>query len=165
MRPVVALAFVVALAACSPKAGKDAEAPPAPDATAATTVKPGQWRTTVTMLDMSAPGVPAAALAQMKSQPPSVTTDCTTSDDIREFTGKRAARDGQCTMSRMDAGGGRIDGESTCTVEGMTQTVKMSGTYGAERVEMDIDINAQTPAGAMSQKMHMVSERVGDCPA
>jgi Protein of unknown function (DUF3617) len=167
MRLFVCLAVAMALAACSPPAAKKDDAAVQPGsgmAAAADTVKPGQWRTTVTVLDFSAAGMPAAALAQMKAGAPMVTTECSTADDVKEFTSKAANRDSNCSVSRMDTGGGRIDGETTCTVEGMTQTVKMSGTYGAERVDMTMDLNMQTPAGLMSQKMQMVSERIGDCP-
>lgn len=167
MRLMFAVAIAAALVACSPKAEKTEETtvePGAGMAAAASTVKPGQWRTTVSIVDVSAAGMPAAVLSQMKASGPIVTTDCSTSDDVKDFTTKRAAKDSNCTVSRMDTGGGRIDGETSCTVDGMTQTVKMSGTYGAERVDMTMDMNMQTPAGPMSQKMQMVSERIGDCP-
>lgn len=160
---IAALALAAALAACSPKAEKAPEAPSAP-AAAATTVKPGQWRTTVTILDVSAAGMPAGAMAQMKARGPMVTTTCTTSDDLKEFTQKGATQNSACTITRMETGGGRIDGETTCTADGMTQTVKMTGTHAPDRVDMTMDMSMQTPAGPMTQKMQMLSERIGDCP-
>jgi hypothetical protein len=168
MRLVLPIAVAAALlaASCSPPAQKKDETPAAaPGASPAATLKPGEWRTTLTMVDMSMAGVPASAIAQMKSRPPFTVNDCSTAEDIKEFAGKRATQDSNCTVNRMDSSGGRISGESTCTHEGITQTVKMTGTYGPERVEMDVEVNAQTQAGPMSQKMHMVSERIGDCPA
>jgi hypothetical protein len=165
----LALTLGVALAACSPPAAKKEDggtgAAPAP---AASTVKPGQWRTTLTFTDMTAPGLPAAVVAKMKADPV-VDVSCNTSEDVADFANKSLADDEDagknCTVNRMNNAGGRIDGESSCTMPGgTTMTMRMAGTYSADRVDMTMDMNGQTPAGPMSQKMQMVAERLGDCP-
>jgi len=146
------VALVAALAACSPPAEKTSEK-------AAANVKPkaGQWRTTVTMLDL-----PAEALALMKT--PTITTGCMTSDAANLLTGMGAQHGDTCTVIRAETGGGRIDEEISCVADGVTQSMKMTGAFGAERVEMIMDVSTQTPDGPRTHKTLMLSERIGDCP-
>jgi Protein of unknown function (DUF3617) len=166
-------ASACALAACSPPASQNntgnggAGAPtPPPAASVASALQPGQYRTTVTIVSMDMPGMPANMVQQMRARP-NVTEDCMTSDDVAELTRKSLVNEdsGQhCTENNVSAANGHIEGTATCSgPEGGSFTMHMNGNYAANHVEMDMDMSGQTPMGPMTQRMHMVSERIGVC--
>jgi hypothetical protein len=154
-----------ALLACSPPASQAPEQNNAP--LGANQMQPGQYRTTVTMLDMSMPGVPAAAMAQMQSRP--VTTEyCVEASDIADMAAynmNNPESGMSCTNVRTNSVGGHIDNEVTCTGPMGTMNTHMIGTYTPTRVEMETTSTTQMPQGAMTQRAQIVTERIGDCPA
>lgn len=164
MRLTLAAAALIALAACSPKAA-DNEATPAPSAAVSgPQMKPGEWRTTVTMREIKMAGMPSGAM----NLEPVVATDCVTSGELDGFL-KRSAMDedatgANCTINEMKAEGGRFAGRSECTdPDGATRTMQMAGSYGETRVDLTMDMAGQSPRGPMTAKMHMLAERIGDC--
>lgn len=172
MRIVTAsLLALIALAACSPAANKKGDEPaaaPPPAAKAAAMMSPGQWRTTVTITAMSIPGVPPEAAAGMKTRP-FTSEECVTSDDLSAYLDKRSATNPDdprnCTARSSDYSNGRIATESVCTdASGQASTVKMTGTYGPERVDMTVNVDGDGARGPQSQTMSMTSERIGACP-
>ncbi len=164
---VLPAVFGLALAACSPPATTGDGAPQAP-AAAASGVQPGQWRSQMTMLEINSPMIPEAARQQMMAQPITM-EECSTSSDVAELTRGNLVESedgGSCSENVMNASGGRIEGHATCTgADGMTRTMQMTGTYAPTHVTMDVTMTMQTPQGPMSQRMQMVSDRIGDCPA
>lgn len=117
------------------------------------------------MLEMNIPGVPAQGI----NMAPTTTADCVTSSDISEFT-QGSMVDGNsgetCTQNSMNTGGGRIQGESSCTGPNGTRTMQISGTYSANRVDMEITSTTDMPgAGVGTMRMSMASERIGECAA
>ncbi|MDX2276426.1 MAG: DUF3617 family protein [Hyphomonadaceae bacterium] len=173
MRAVLLAGLVAAvLAACSPPAsqtpGESADNSAAGGAPAgANQMQPGQYRTTVTILDMTMPGVPAAAMAQMHAQP--FTTEyCVDATDVSDMS-MRNMNDSEsgmtCTAVRTNSSGGRIDNEATCTGPMGTMTMQMTGTYSPTRVDIETNSTTQMQQGTMTQRSRMVSERIGDCPA
>jgi len=63
-------------------------------------------------------------------------------------------------------GGGKIDIQMACDREGSTMKMNMTGTYTPTSYAMDM---ASTASGGaqegMSMKMHVDSNRVGECTA
>mgnify|MGYP001164584840 FL=1 len=167
-------AFACALAACSPPApqtgssGAPSTAPSAPGASVGAALQPGQYRTTVTIVSMNMPGMPASAVQRMQARP-TVTEDCMTTDDVAELTRKSLVNEdsGQhCTENTITSANGRILGTATCNQrDGGTYTMQMNGTYGSNHVDMTMNMSGQTPMGPMTQQMHMVTDRIGECPA
>lgn len=173
IRTVLLAGLAAALiASCSPPAsqapGENADNAPAAGGPAGMgQMQPGQYRTTVTMLEMNMPGVPAAAMAQMQGQP--ITTEyCVTAGDVADVS-MRDIRNGQngmdCTDIRTNSSGGRIDNQATCTTPMGAMTMHMVGTYTTTRTEIETTSSTETPQGTMTQRSQMVSERIGDCPA
>ena len=168
MRIATLAAVLIALAACSPKAEKT-EAP-APEAAAPVNagakMKPGEWRTTAKIVEMTMGGV-AAPPGALRSN---VGTECVTSDDFDDFVNRRSmderATGADCRFNDLKVAGGRFEGRSECTDPAMggTRTMEMKGVYGETSVTMDMTMTGQSPRGAMSMKMNIVSERIGDCP-
>ena len=168
------LASACLFAACSPPAQNTSVSPsantpnaPVPGAaSAAGSLQPGQYRTTVTIVSMNMPGMPAGMAEKMRAQP-TVTEDCVTSEDVAEMTRKSMVNEepGQtCTENHITSANGVIDGSATCTRrEGGAYTMAMHGAYSANHVEMNMTMSGQTPMGQMSQQMHMVTERIGEC--
>lgn len=168
MRKFAGLAIAAMLVACAPpaaekKADAGASSPAAPAELVGTKMAPGEWRTTVTMLEMTAPGLPPGAAARM-AQRPIESTECVTAEDIDKFIGKRSTdEDSHCSFTDIRASGGHIEGTGSCTGEGGARTMTMSGDYGPSRVDVNMTVTGDMPAGPMSAKMHMLSERTGDC--
>jgi hypothetical protein len=129
-------------------------------------MQPGQYRTTVTMLEMTMPGIDSTSI----NMAPTTTEECVTTSDINEFTqgGMVDADSGEtCTQNTMNSSGGRIQGEVSCTGENGERTMQIDGSYTANHVEMEITSTSAMPGGAgqMTQRMRMVTDRVGECPA
>jgi len=169
----VLFASVCLMAACSPPAPPQNAngAPPAAGGSSqvnpvGTALQPGQYRTTVTIMSMDMPGMPAGMAEKMRARP-NVSEDCVTSDDVAELTRKSLVNEdsGQhCTENSITSANGRIDGTATCNNgDGGSYTMQMHGTYGSNRVEMNMTMSGQTPMGPMQQQMHMVTERIGEC--
>lgn len=158
-------------AACSPPAPAPAPADtsansPAAGGTIAGSIQPGQYRTTVTVLDMNIPGIKTSTI----NMAPTTTEDCVTSSDVSEFTrgGLVDADEGEtCTQNSMNSTGGHIEGSATCQGENGPRTMHISGAYTSNHVEMDVTASSQMPGGGgeMTQRMRIVTDRIGECAA
>jgi hypothetical protein len=63
-------------------------------------------------------------------------------------------------------GGGKIDIQMVCSREGQTQTMNMKGTYTPTTYSMDMASQGSAGGqGTMSMKMHVDSQRIGECSA
>jgi hypothetical protein len=61
-------------------------------------------------------------------------------------------------------GGGKIDAQLVCSEEGSTQTTNLSGTYTSTSYSMDVSSSGTGgDRDGMSMKMHVDSQRVGEC--
>lgn len=161
----IAATLACILAACSPPAQQQAENGASAPAAAGGGIQPGLYRTTVTMLEMNIPGVQSSNI----NMAPTTSEECVTSSDIAEFTqGNMVDADSgeTCTQSSMNTGGGRIQGEASCTGPNGTRTMQLAGAYSSNRVDMEISSTQDMPgAGATTMRMSIASERIGDCPA
>lgn len=164
IRTLAITALACALAACSPPA--EAPSSEAGGGAMANSIQPGQYRTTVTMLEMTIPGVKSSTI----NMDPVTTDDCVTSADVADFTSGNMANEDSgetCTQNSMSTSGGIIQGEATCTGEYGTRTMQMSGTYTSNHVDMEIASTSDMPGGGgqMTQRMRIVTDRLGACPA
>jgi hypothetical protein len=166
-RTLAIIGLACALAACSPPAqapSSDAGGGGAGAGAMADSIQPGQYRTTVTMLEMNIPGVNSSTI----NMDPTTTEDCVTSSDVADFTrGSLVDADSgeSCTQNNMSTGGGHIQGQATCTGEYGSRTMQINGTYTADHVEMEMNSTATMPNGQMTQRMRIVTDRIGECPA
>lgn len=159
-RMILAAGMACLLAACSPPAQQG----PA-SASAARGIQPGQYRSTVTMLEMNLPGIESQGV----DTTPTVSENCVTSSDIVNFAEGSTAggNSGEtCAQNSMTVADGRIHGETSCTGPNGTRTLQIDGTYSPTRIDMEISSNTDMPGvGASTMRMRMASERIGDCPA
>ncbi len=166
-RVMAAAALAAVLAACSPpaqqaSAPQSAEQAQASVAAVNAAMETGQWRTTITVTEANIPGVPANIASQMMGQPITV-EECRTTADAQEMAQDWAQDEPGCATGTFRFNGNQFEGEQTCTSDGATTTVRYTGTLTPTRMEGVSEVNAQTPAGAMTQRATIVSERIGPC--
>lgn len=175
-RSTILAGVAIMLAACSPPAAStrananQSGGASTPTATAAGVggILPGQYRTTVTILAMSIPGVSASQIQAMQAQPMS-DEDCVTTSDINELAKKSLidADEGEsCSDNHMNAANGHIEGAATCTsADGDTHNMQVTGSYTSTHVEMDVTMTGQNAHGPISEHIRMATDRIGECPA
>jgi hypothetical protein len=161
------IAMALGLAACSPPAAKppaSADKPAAAAPVFVDKIEPGEWRTTITISDFNAPGLPPALAKQMAASAPTVVTDCVTTADVAEFGKKTASQDETCTRNDVTFLRGRIAGQMVCASEGHSMTSTYAGSYTATRMDMVASVETDTGgSGKMTSKVTIVSERLGAC--
>lgn len=178
---VCVLAFVIALSACNKGPKVDLHNATGNEVAQAvkqsgvmsgdTMVEPGLWQSKVTIQEMNIPGLPAEYAAKMKQtmaeRSQETSKHCLTQADVKkpkaDFFG---SQDKSCKYQHFSMGGGKIDIQMACDREGSTMKMNMTGTYTPTSYAMDM---ASTASGGaqegMSMKMHVASNRVGECTA
>lgn len=123
-------------------------------------LQPGQWRTVETVLEMTNPLLSQEMIAQRKAKPSDVSY-CVRSESIQEMiVGKDAG--GRC-QGDIAIAGGKISASRTCTT-GLGKAIrKITGTYIATKVETERETQQDLPGGTMHSRLHVVSERIGEC--
>lgn len=176
MRTTIALLAVSALslAACG-KSSSDSSAPgssaePAKNATeVAFQFQPGQYKTTINIDKIDVPGVPAAALAQMKGMmgKPIEMNYCMSPEKAAMGTEamKENMAKGKCQFERFEARGGTVDSVMVCE-DGAAGSIRSSshGTYSPTGAKIKATGDVAGPDG---KKMHIeqtiTMERTGEC--
>ena len=138
-------------------------------------VRPGQWSTTVTIDEMTAPGMPPSVQAQMKQHAAvaHTTASCLSPAEARKPTAEMFnGGSNNCSYNRFVMGGGKLDMDMRCTATGESGTVNqqmtVTGTYDPDHYEMAMTSATDTGRGGMgpmAMKMHLTAKRLGDCPA
>lgn len=162
--PLTIVCLTCVLAGCSPQPAPSAGSNSVDGATFSSSIQPGLYRTTVTFLEFGVPGAGSDNL----NMAPETSENCVTSSDISQFVGDSQVsfNPGEtCTQNRMSSDRGRIEIEETCAREAGVSTLRISGTYTNNHIDMEIASTGETPDGRMTQRMRMVSDRVGECPA
>jgi Protein of unknown function (DUF3617) len=175
---ILPIAALLVLGACSSSEdAADAGGSEAEEMAAAAedgpTPQAGQYRTTMELLEISVPDAPpemAQALQQGFGQgAQEANTYCVTPEQAAQSTSREEVlknlADSNCTVDRYDQSGGRIDAALTCAGDGMMSgEVLLTGTMTETGSDMEMSFKMQVPqAGEATMRMHMVSERIGDC--
>ena len=140
--------------------------------------RPGQYRTSVELIEFSVPGLPAGQAEQLKSMMGNASaqgsTYCLTEQEagkgfeesIRKMT--EGSGEMKCEFGRFAVDGDEIDAALTCKgPQGVTADITLAGNAGAESSSMQMKMvqkAAMLPGGEMRMQMKMDSARVGDCP-
>lgn len=136
-------------------------------------VRPGEWQSTVVIEQFDVPGMPPQAVEHMKSavaqnRQHSFKT-CLTPEEVKQPRGKFFTGNEQCRYDHFTMGDGKIDAAMRCPAgQGMTQKMTMTGTYGPERYDMRMTMKGEGvdgPAGKMTMRMRVESNRIGECKA
>ncbi len=133
--------------------------------------QPGMWATTMTVTEMTVPGMPPEMVERMKAtigtgQRQEVCVTQAEIDKVDSFIGQNNAN---CTFESYKVGGGKVAGKATCKPSPeMSQTMTMAGTY--TKTTSDMTMTSEITGGPPEMSgtkttMNIKSERVGDCPA
>jgi hypothetical protein len=131
-------------------------------------IRPGRWASTMTIEELSAPGLPAEIGERMKSTMGEGQSheSCLTEEQSKrpreEFF---AGRNHQCRYDHFRMGGGKIDARMRCGQGEVSQLMDMSGTYSPTdyRLRMTTRTEGAGPAGGMTMRMRVDARRVGEC--
>lgn len=135
---------------------------------------PGQWETTIEILDMKMEGLPEGAPAgMMNNMLGSKTTvkSCITKEQAEKPNADflSAQKDANCTYSSFDMSGGLIKAAMTCSGKDRPGELKlnMTGKYAPDRYEMNQEMNMAgfQPGMSMAMKSKVTGRHIGDCPA
>lgn len=133
-----------------------------------TMVEPGLWQSKVTVLEMNVPGMPAQYADKMKTSLAEHRNDtnkhCITAADVKKPKEDFFGADKSCRYDHFTMGGGKIDIAMVCKQEGLTQNMNLSGTYTPTTYSMDMSSKGSGgPEQGMTMKMHVDSQRIGEC--
>lgn len=134
-------------------------------------IKPGKWLSSVTMEDVSVPGMPPEArqhmqgmIAEHKAYESCLTPEQTTRPSENFFAGK----DNECVYEHFTMSGGKIDARMRCGHDGMNQVMDLSGTYSSDNYQMRMTTKTDGgpgPVSGMTMRMRVDAKRVGECEA
>jgi len=133
--------------------------------------RPGQYRSTVEVLEFDAPGMPEGAKQQMEqifASGMQGSTFCMTEADTAKNGPEQMVKNlaqSNCEMKNFNVSGGTVVAEMQCPSQGGgASTVKMEGQMSAEGSTMTMDMKQDMPQlGSVNMKMRVTSERIGDC--
>lgn len=135
-------------------------------------VRPGKWRSNVTIEDMALPGMPPQMADRMKAmmaerQPHSSDSCLTPEEAKRPKEDFFAGADKNCRYDRFDMANGKIDAEMNCTEHDATQKMVMHGTYSPDTYAMQVSMEGAARGGSpergMNMKMRIDAKRIGEC--
>ncbi|MGZ3173365.1 MAG: DUF3617 domain-containing protein [Croceibacterium sp.] len=173
-------ALALALAACSggnKTADKGKAAGPAEAgaqlAAAQIKLQPGEYESTMKVLEFAMPGMPAAELDRMKAtmggQMEKPHRYCFTPEQAAAGPRQLVSRmqQGECKMSDFNSSANSVSGTMQCALQGRgSSTTKFEGTYASDGSTMTMESDQQMPglAGkATHMKMRVDTHRVGEC--
>lgn len=173
--PAFVMAGAIALGACGQQSGTttittNSETgattttttgnPPSP---AALGIKPGQWETTIDVVDYKVTGAPAGMPAMPK--PERQTMSACVTPEMAAKNPIDAIKEAKlnCTISNSVFAGGKVASDATCKMPNGTITTSTTGTYSP--TEISYDSNSTMAMGPLTAKTktHTVSRRIGDC--
>jgi hypothetical protein len=132
----------------------------------------GQWRVSSTVEEMTIPGMPPEAQAEMKKfmgQQNASYEYCLTPEEAKKpggkfFTGKDERN---CRYDHFTMSGGKFDAAMRCQGDASgAMTMAMNGTYSPDSYSTHVAMNMEGGReGKMSMKMRSEAKRVGECSA
>jgi hypothetical protein len=174
-RRVYLMTIMVALAACSSKPSVTAENASVSEVAEKVAkvqadgqfIAPGRWESTMTIREMTMPGLPPEMAETMKGHMGQKKTavSCLTPQDVKKpKEGFFGGANSGCRYDRFIMADGKIDGVMKCSGQGMERTMTMSGNYAPDTYNMTVasEGTGQGPA-AMTMKMTLEAKRTGAC--
>ena len=131
-------------------------------------VNPGQWEQTVTLVEISAPGMPPQIAEAMKKQmgTSQVNKSCLTPEQAKRpredfFTGAEK----NCHYDHFKWGDGKVDLKLLCKEEQATRTMELTGEYEPNAYQMAMTARSEggPPDQSMTMKMQVDAKRIGEC--
>lgn len=129
---------------------------------------PGQYSTTITLIEASIPGAPPE-MAQMMGQAMNRTSEHCLTPEMAERGFEDSIKKGQneaCTIDSFSIDDGDVAMAMTCSEAEMADvSVNLNGKVTATSSDMIMAMDGTIPElGAMQMKMGFKQERIGECP-
>jgi hypothetical protein len=171
-------ALALALSACSSGENAGDKATGAEDAAskiAATQIKlqPGEYESTIKVLEFAMAGIPAGQSERMKGMMGGEMEKshryCFTEADAAQGPKQLVSRmqQGDCKMADFKSSANSVSGTMHCSFKGgATSTTQFAGTYASDGSTMTMASDQQMPGMAgkgMHMKMQVDTHRVGEC--
>ncbi|MDZ3833452.1 MAG: DUF3617 domain-containing protein [Sphingopyxis sp.] len=158
---IAAIGALVAVAGCSKTE----------NAGGTTKREAGNWKTDVKLVKFEVPGMPEemkAGMTQMMEGASGMdqcfTQEQVDKEDIAAELAKGPGNGGECTWSKKDVSGGKVDIAGTCTANGQTVDMAIAGTLEAKKSDVTITTKGKVPTGGdMEMVMQMTSTHTGPC--
>lgn len=129
-------------------------------------IRPGKWLSSVTIEEMSMPGMPPQAAEQMKRMIAETQTSesCLTPDQAKQPKEEFFSGNDSCRYDHFRMGNGRIDAKMRCQTGGNSQLMEMNGTYSPDSYQMRMKTSGEAGGGrSMTMKMKVDAKRIGEC--
>jgi hypothetical protein len=133
---------------------------------AASFVNPGKWVSNVTIEEMSMPGMPPSAAAQMKGMMGTAhaTTSCLTPEEAKRPKEDFFAGESGCRYDHFTMAGGKIDAVMKCDRPNGAQVMQIAGTYSPDTYNMVMaSTSSEGRSAGMKMRMRVDAKRVGAC--
>lgn len=162
------------LAACGGRSGNQADGNEAGNTVdagasgggaAGAAFQPGMWETTVEVVRMTMPNMPAGMTPP--TPPPTTVRHCLTAEQAARpnanfLTGSGEA--GGCTAENLTMANGRIQGTVSCSSEGTQMRSTMDGQFTGTSYEMTTQVETSAAGQTMNMETRTRARRTGDCP-
>lgn len=134
--------------------------------------RPGQYQTSLELIEFDVPGMPDDAKAQMRAMVGGELTQgnnfCLTPEEAEANGPKRMAEnlaESNCTFNKFNVSGGNLVADMQCKGEdGMVSHVLMDGQMTSESSTMLMTMEQEIAnMGKTRMKMRVTSKRTGDC--
>jgi hypothetical protein len=136
--------------------------------------KPGLYKQSMTITKFEIPGAPPQMAAQMQAAMSKAQehdfcmTEQMANEGFRDMFDK-VGKGGECKYDRFDVTGGKLDALLLCENQAQGKgTITLAGKVGEEGSDVTVAIDqqgGQAPMANAKIAMHLVSQRIGDCPA
>ncbi|WP_066480430.1 MULTISPECIES: DUF3617 domain-containing protein [unclassified Sphingomonas] len=139
-------------------------------ASGAMRLNPGEWETTVEVVDIDIPGMPKGGphsdVMKVMREAKTTVTNCVTPEEAENpesgvFTGSN----GQCRYERFRMGGGRIDGTLACRGKdgGGDMRMSVNGTFSDTAFALDNAMETRMGDSVMKMRAKVSGKRIGAC--
>ena len=129
--------------------------------------EPGQYRTTMTLVNFEMPGAPPQAAEMMRNMMNGRSVETCLTPEQAERGFEEMARNTQgsdCTYEKFEMNGSKMNAKAVCQGQNGPLTMEMSGTGGRTSSEMTVTTKGDmTGMGDGTITMRVQNERVGDC--
>lgn len=179
MRPKTVLPVFALLAACHSQPAvhkQNASVVEVAEATKdAVKLQPGKWETTVAVLAIDGPGLPAGVAAAMKQRTQAQKVEvCLTPEDAAKPPQDMLGAAKNCTYDTFEMSAGKMNGTLVCkNAPGMPageMRASLSGSFAATSYDLTSEATMTMPAlpgsaagGKITTKTQIQGKRLGDC--
>lgn len=131
-------------------------------------VRPGKWVSTVSVDKMDVPGVPPQVAEKMKAMVAQTRTaeSCLTPEEAKQPAGNFFSANDNCRYDHFTMHAGKVDALMRCAQGGMTQVMRMTGTYSRNAYSMQMKSKSADGGNnghGLSIEMSVNARRVGEC--